>query len=557
MESLPSYLKLLRQIPRRWHLVCGAALLCYQTYTASVLSRKCSVTLNELAHIPAGLAAWEYGDFSLYNVNPPLARLFATIPLLSYDDLSLAALSIPHGADRREEFMVGAVFCETNSKNYHDLVVSCRLAGIIWVFLGGLVVWAFASEAIGPHAGLASVGFWVGQPFITSHGAIATPDIPATVLAVATVYLTWRCLHRQSNMGPFLQCLVIALLIGIGVLTKFTNLLLVPVVLLMVLTEHRPRPLQVLAYGTVGLFVLTATLWCGYMFDSWGTSLNALSFRSELLVDALGTAKPFEVGCWSTWPIPLPLDMLVGIDRQQVDFEGRQLSYLRGVTSDTGWFYYYVYGLLIKLTIGLLIALFGGLLVVLFDRNRDFRALKAIVIPAVIYVGVASAKYGYTNHVRYVLPAVPFLIIFASRIAERIPGVPLRYNQIGTVTLVLASLGSSLLSFPNWLGYFNEAVGGPNCGWLHLEDSNVDWGQDLILLRDWCDAHPDLAPIALRTRHMVDPRVYLGDRMVELGRAKYVVVDAYSLVHDRGPLRRSALVDRVGVSLFVFDVGAR
>ena len=35
--------------------------------------------------------------------------------------------------------------------------------------------------------------------------------------------------------------------------------------------------------------------------------------------------------------------------------------------------------------------------------------------------------------------------------------------------------------------YFNELVGGPDNGYKYLIDSNLDWGQDLRLLKKWID----------------------------------------------------------------------
>jgi hypothetical protein len=36
---------------------------------------------------------------------------------------------------------------------------------------------------------------------------------------------------------------------------------------------------------------------------------------------------------------------------------------------------------------------------------------------------------------------------------------------------------------------------GPRNGPRHLLDSNIDWGQDLFYLEDWCESHPEARPI--------------------------------------------------------------
>jgi hypothetical protein len=45
----------------------------------------------------------------------------------------------------------------------------------------------------------------------------------------------------------------------------------------------------------------------------------------------------------------------------------------------------------------------------------------------------------------------------------------------------------SLRHHPHHLAYFNEAAGGPIGGREHLLDSNLDWGQDLHLVKAFMD----------------------------------------------------------------------
>jgi hypothetical protein len=50
---------------------------------------------------------------------------------------------------------------------------------------------------------------------------------------------------------------------------------------------------------------------------------------------------------------------------------------------------------------------------------------------------------------------------------------------------------------PHYLSYFNEVAGGPDNGWQHLIEANTDWGQDLLFLKQWADAHPEARPLRL------------------------------------------------------------
>jgi hypothetical protein len=55
--------------------------------------------------------------------------------------------------------------------------------------------------------------------------------------------------------------------------------------------------------------------------------------------------------------------------------------------------------------------------------------------------------------------------------------------------LIVASLSATaaeaLRIYPHQLAYFNELAGGPAGGHTHLLGSNLDWGQDLLFIKDW------------------------------------------------------------------------
>lgn len=78
---------------------------------------------------------------------------------------------------------------------------------------------------------------------------------------------------------------------------------------------------------------------------------------------------------------------------------------------------------------------------------------------------------------------------------------------IGAValTLLLWSVGSSICTHPHSLAYFNEFAGGADNGPAHLINSNVDWGQDLLLLEDWINEQPVDAPVHLAFFNYYNP----------------------------------------------------
>ena len=72
--------------------------------------------------------------------------------------------------------------------------------------------------------------------------------------------------------------------------------------------------------------------------------------------------------------------------------------------------------------------------------------------------------------------------------------------------LVLLAV-ESLSAFPDFLPFFNVAVGGARGGFYLLSDSNLDWGQDLPALAAWQDRHPG-RPLYLAYFGNADPASY-------------------------------------------------
>ena len=64
-----------------------------------------------------------------------------------------------------------------------------------------------------------------------------------------------------------------------------------------------------------------------------------------------------------------------------------------------------------------------------------------------------------------------------------------RIRAITIATALLATIASTLCVYPHQLTYFNEAFGGPENGHQHLLHSNLDWGQDALIVRDWLNEH--------------------------------------------------------------------
>jgi hypothetical protein len=208
-------------------------------------------------------------------------------------------------------------------------------------------------------------------------------------------------------------------------------------------------------------------------------------------------------------PLPVPSDFLRGIDEQKLHSELELPAYLDGSWQRGGWWHYYLEALGWKLPLGTL--LLGGLCFVVIWKRR-YRASCAeealIWVPALVIFASLSAETGINSHVRYIFPALAFAFIGLSRCGIALAdGAWRRPRPIGVIVMCSIAWNASALARidPHYLSYFNEAAGGPDHGWRHLIDSNIDWGQDLYALRDWLAEHPEAAPLHVAYFGALDP----------------------------------------------------
>ena len=554
----PSEFRVQWLTPLRTRLLV-ACLLAVQLVGALVLVVRSSATRNEPAHLAAGLALWHQSDPWVYCVNPPLARLLIAAPVVLDATISTQALSRARSKGGREEFRLGFALSQENRAHFHRYIVLARIAGLGWMLVGGVLLYRFASELFGRVAGVVATGLWTTDPMVLAHGSLATPDVPATVLFLATVYLTHRCMfcHRRARCAMILS---VAVMTGAAVATKFTAVLLLPLFSIMLawklISPGRHLLLSLLeltASLCLYMFVVVIVCWAVYGFDGFGTKIGVMQVNSHLgsaIVTAFSQLALFE-----HLPAPLPPAMIVGLDLQQCDFEGQQDSYVRGMMDDSGWWWFYLYAMSVKCTEGtLVLSVLAAASMLVWRGGASRAAWMLTTLPLALVFCTASAKSGFTNHLRYVLPCFPFVFLMVASLFR-----PAMQQALGKalrsllLTTLVASGAAAALVFPNSLGYFNTMSGGVATGWWHLGDSNVDWGQDIIRLRDWIDSQPSGTGVAVEISHYIDLNCYLAGRTVRHAEADYIVLDAASLVliDHKEPVVEGC-VQRIGASLFVF-----
>lgn len=477
------------------------------------------VVLDEVGHIPAGVSHWQLKGFGLYRVNPPLGRMLAAVPVMAAGPATeYKNFDVRPG--KRSDWAVGRDFAQVNSGRYLELVRLARISGVLWSLGGALLIFRWGRELYGPAGGAIGATIWCFDPSVLAFSQVVTPDIPAATSALMAAFAFRRYLRSCSWRDAALA----GGLLGVAQLTKFSLILLYgiwPLLWFAQLISYRNDPIgrlrrwrrsfsQLLFIFIISLDIINL----GYLFEGTCQLLGNFDFVSQSLRganDQSWTNNRFRGSFLGSVPVPLPAEYVQGIDAQKKDFESGFPSYLHGVWRNRGWYYYYLYALAVKEPLGTWILVLWSIALTLIHHRSAARDIQEsmLLLPALVILFVVSSQDGFNHHMRYILPAFPFLAIACGKLAYFLrPG---RRIWGSTVVVLLSwSVASSLAVVPHSMSYFNELGGGPTRGHDHLVDSNIDWGQDLLALKAWLDEHPEARPLGLAYFHFLDPGPYLG-----------------------------------------------
>jgi len=475
-------------------LALGLFAIVFVTLSVSSYLQK-SLAIDEHFHILEGYMVLTRGCH-IQTDHPHLLNVFAALPLV-LEGVKFDPDHIPRDG------LFHAFFFEQNDCD--QLLRSARFMITLLGVLLGVILFLWMRELFGFWPAAAGLALYTCEPNILCNAGVVTQDLGLTCFFFGTIYFLWRTL-RCLTIG---NAAGLALFFAMAHVSKFSAVLLGPILLLLLairIAGRQPWPLRwngnrelrahnskTVASGVLILVVgavLVLVVWMTYGFhyttgpDMYGGTTSALY-------------EDPDVRAW----LPGSAMVLGWIDRHHLLPNAYTQSFLRQALSNTGsfkiagyllgqgkyghWWYYFPVVFLVKTPLTILTLFFASGVLWLSRRRRPGIDALCVVLPIAVYLAVAIFTTRNVG-VRHLLPIYPLVIIVAVAPLAELLQRGLKWPLVVFCLLAVIEMAGV---YPNYRGFFNSLAGGPRNGPNILLDSNIDWGQDLKLLKRWMTAH--------------------------------------------------------------------
>jgi 4-amino-4-deoxy-L-arabinose transferase-like glycosyltransferase len=502
-------------------VVAGALLILMAVLAGGAALRE-SVTVDEVAHIGAGLSYLQRLDLRLNEEHPPLPKVLAALPLVlrgMHADYSHISWTF---SDRFFPAYLGQwVFGEWVLSKWNDPVSTlawARAPMLVVALMLGWVLFVYARRLGGDWAGLLCLSVYASTPAFIAFAPLVHTDLAVTLFSLLTLWRfaeLWQNPNRKTTV-LFSLCLAAALL------SKFTaNILFFAFVAFALSTRWRPVPGQPSPKPDVRVwrrlrwrFTLQGVLWAALIVYLFYFIFSMQQPTSAL--DRLGhgvVTEPLRRILMPAWLYLRGILLVLVTASRPTYILGH--AYRHGV-----WFYFPVLFAL-KSTLGFLGLLALAVVVAFTLKRRDetnTRAIpnelathwRALWVSLIVFTGFCLLSRLDISIRHFSIPLVLLILLLAPlpRMVER-----LRYSDPNaarlvaalTIFLTLSCLFTAVRTYPYYFPYLNP-LSFDRPGFALVNDSNLDWNQSLPEVKIFADQHR-LKSIALDEYGFADPTV--------------------------------------------------
>ena len=444
-----------------------------------------SPAIDESSYVGSSVSMIEAHKLIAPGQHPPLVRFVIAVPLW------LDGARLPQCRGQTQiggedlGYKLGTQLLYDGPAPFDVLLRHARLAILIFPAITLLYLYLLGRMLGGQWLALAAVVFFSVDPTFLGQGLWLGADVAGCAGFLAGYYHGLRWIRG----GTWKQATAAGIAIGLAFSAKFSCFFLIPALALVTIGASVQWKKLAKQVGLI-LPIIFFTLWATYLFNVGPLSdqEGLTGPTAHLSPDALALRQRWERLPRFVRETPLPMpSFFLAVARLVSHGSSGHLAYLNGQVSQRGWWYYFPEVFAIKSTIGFLLALVAALCIA---RWRTWSTRLTLIPAGVVF---ATAMAGHIDiGVRHILPAIPFLYLFVCQTLLR----P-RWAWLLSCMICASAIETALIH-PDYLSFFNIAVGGPTHGANYALDSNLDWNQDVIRLSDFLENHPSFREYAVR-----------------------------------------------------------
>lgn len=418
-------------------------------------SFKESLTFDEIVDLQEGRNAILYHSFNIDPYNPPLTREIAVMPYIF-----------------SKEFYAGEQFMLQKSLYGRLPIIFLGIFLIIFVYF-------FTQKYIGRKEAIFASFLVSLEPNILANSHYITMDIGLTLIFFLSIILFVQVLEKKTIK----TLLLLILAIGFGMTIKIS---FIPYfflsALFIILLRYKSKVFSIFQQNVKVLFVsaiaISFVIWSVYLFN-WNVVIKPRQDGSRVSSQLQAFSKKHN--------ILILRNSIIFFEQQRIPL-GDYLATLknnalRGLHTNTCFFlgnyysacqwYFMPINLFLKLPIPLMILFMVSL--ILFLKKKKKNAVTLFLLTPTTVILLTSMILRLNPLVRYILPVIPFVIVFS---VIALPFWTKTFTRkVIFCFLILWYLVEIASSFPHFISYANELT--LDQKQFLLTDSNMDWGQSL------------------------------------------------------------------------------
>lgn len=480
-----------------------------------------SVTIDEVAHVGAGLSYLQKFELRLNEEHPPLPKILAAIPLVlrgTHADYSSTTWTVSREfipAFMGQFFFGDAVLNQWNKPA--PTLAWARLPMLLLTLALGWVVFVYARRLGGDWAGLLCVSVYVSTPTFLVFGPLVHTDIAVTLFSLLTLWTfanLWQEPNRK-NVFLFALCLAAALL------SKFTaGTLFFAFIAFALSTRWRPVPGQPVAKPDARAWrrLRWRATWKGVLWAAIFVYAFYFTFSIRQTTDVLyvlghgPAAVPLRRLLMPPWLyLRGMLFVVVTLSRP---------TFLLGHILPHGTWYFFPVVFALKSCLGFLGLVALAPILAMIRKKRGPSSASPVVpqslglhwrvlwVSLLLFTVLCLTSRLAISIRHFSIPIVLLILLLAPlpRLLARLwQTSPLAGRSLAAVTALLAAscLVTVVRAYPYYFPYFNPLGLGHPLYFL-ASDSNVDWNHALPDVKRFVEQH-GLQQIEVDSYGMTDP----------------------------------------------------